>query len=51
MANDNWGTPNDLFSSLHKRYQFTLDAAADESNHKLDRWFGSGGVREDALTN
>lgn len=26
-----------------------LDAAADESNHKVGSWFGPGGVEEDAL--
>jgi len=39
---DNWGTPQDLFDRLNLEFSFTLDGAADESNHKLDRWLGPG---------
>ena len=49
MANDTWATPDDLFNELNARYHFTLDGAADASNHKLPRWWGPGGEREDAL--
>lgn len=47
---DLWGTPRDFFKRLHDEHQFTIDAAADEYNHQVDRWFGPGGIAEDALT-
>ena len=40
---DQWGTPIDLFQELDRRWNFTLDVCADESNHKVDRYF----TRED----
>lgn len=46
---DNWGTPLGLFGEQHLKHQFTVDGAADESNHLLQRWWGPGGEREDAL--
>ena len=49
-ATDLWETPDELFEQFHRTQKFTLDAAADESNHKLDRWFGPGGIAEDALS-
>ena len=36
---DEWTTPLDLFKKLNKRFQFDLDAAADNWNHLLDEWF------------
>lgn len=39
---DNWGTPETLFQLLNEEFHFTLDGAADESNHKCDRWLGPG---------
>ena len=45
-----WETPNYLFNYYDDIYQFILDAAADERNHKCDDWFGPGGIHEDALT-
>lgn len=47
---DTWETPNDFFAELDALYKFTLDAAADESNHKCLRFYGPGGEREDALS-
>lgn len=34
-----WGTPPDLFKKLDEKYHFNLDAAADENNHKCDKYF------------
>ncbi len=48
---DNWQTPPDLFLELDQEFNFTLDAAADASNHFCDRWLGPGSdISEDALT-
>lgn len=44
-----WETDPRLFQLLHARFQFTVDGAANESNHLLDRWYGPGGEHEDAL--
>lgn len=46
---NNWETPDDLFEARHFVQRFTLDAAADETNHKLPRWFGPGGLHEDCF--
>jgi phage N-6-adenine-methyltransferase len=47
---DNWRTPPETFDYLNKRYgPFTLDAAADASNHLCGLWFGPHGALEDAL--
>lgn len=34
-----WRTPPDLFALLHRRYGFTVDAAASEANHLLPRYW------------
>jgi len=34
----NWGTPRELFDKLDKEFNFKLDAAADDSNHRCDRY-------------
>lgn len=48
---DRWRTPDSEFAKWERRYgPFTLDAAADESNHKTPLWLGPGSGREDALT-
>lgn len=45
-----WRTPQAVFDLLNKRYgPFTLDAAADETNHKCDIWLGPGSGKPDAL--
>lgn len=36
---DDWETPADLFAELHKEFNFTLDAAASDTNHKLPRYY------------
>lgn len=46
---DQWGTPPDLFDKLNKEFNFTLDGAADQVNHKCDRWLGPGSLQENAL--
>lgn len=46
---DDWETPDDLFAQYNSQYNFYLDAAANSVNHKCDRWFGPGGLVEDAL--
>ena len=48
-AGDQRGTPQALFAALHAEFNFTLDAAADETNHKCDLWFGPGGLAVNAL--
>lgn len=34
-----WATPQALFDVLDEEFDFTLDAAADDSNHKCERYF------------
>lgn len=47
---DTWETPQDLFDTYNYLFDFILDAAADEVNHKVDLWLGPGsGIAEDAL--
>ena len=47
---DTWRTPDAVYQMLDRKYgPFTLDAAADLSNHKCDLWFGPHGALEDAL--
>lgn len=41
-AKEDWETPDELFSTWHRIYNFTLDAAANEVNHKVPRWLGPG---------
>lgn len=36
---DDWATPQEFFDSLNAEFGFTLDAAADDSNHKCDIYF------------
>ncbi len=33
-AKQEWETPNSFFSKLNKEFNFTIDLAADETNHK-----------------
>lgn len=45
---DRWRTPQAVFAMLDKRYgPFTLDAAADETNHKCHWWMGPGSMLSD----
>lgn len=34
-----WETPQALFDKLNDEFHFTLDAAANETNHKCDQYF------------
>ena len=36
---DNWETPPELFKTLDAEFSFDLDAAANDSNHLVDRYF------------
>lgn len=47
---DDHETPDEFYERYYRTYDFLLDAAANETNHKCDLWFGPGGVAEDALT-
>ena len=40
---DSWATPIGLFQRLDRVWNFTLDVCAEDSNHKVDRYF----TRED----
>ena len=44
---DNWATPPDFFRELDKEFHFDLDPAADDTNHKCDKYFT---VVEDGLS-
>lgn len=44
-----WGTPKWLMTPLDYMFQFEVDAAADQNTHLFKKWFGPGGVEEDAL--
>lgn len=47
---DHWQTPRDLFAALNAEFDFSIDLAADQSNHRCKVWLGPGGIREDALS-
>jgi phage N-6-adenine-methyltransferase len=50
-GNGEWGTPQELFSDLDDIFQFDLDAAANEHNHKCEKWLGpNSSIAEDALS-
>ena len=36
---NDWETPQKLFDELNKEFNFTIDAAADEENHKCERYY------------
>lgn len=38
-AGDVWTTPSDLFEALNARFQFTLDAAADDDNALCTKYY------------
>lgn len=47
---DDWQTPPELFAQLNAEFAFTLDGAANASNHLVEAWFGPGSPYEtDAL--
>lgn len=37
--NQEWETPPDFFSRLHRAYAFTVDACATDTNKKLDKFW------------
>ena len=37
---DNWATPLDLWQRLNELHRFDVDAAASQSNHLCDKWYG-----------
>lgn len=45
-----WETPQGFFNALNDEFDFTLDVAADETNHKIDRYFGCGGLEMSGLS-
>lgn len=44
---NDWETPQDLFDELDKEFYFTLDACADDQNHKCSRYYTQ---EQDGLT-
>lgn len=36
---NDWETPVDFFTELNKEFNFTLDACANETNHKCERYY------------
>lgn len=49
-ASDEWATPDDLYAVLDAEFHFELDAAANSDNAKCARWYGPGGVADNALS-
>ena len=44
---DEWATPQSLYDELNREFNFDLDAAASELNHKCSRYFT---IQDDGLT-
>ena len=36
---DDWGTPQELFDALNRKFAFELDVAANAENHKCERYY------------
>jgi len=36
---DEWETPQDFFDEWNRQFHFTLDACANEKNHKCDKYY------------
>ena len=36
---NDWETPVDFFNGLNKEFNFTLDACANETNHKCEKYY------------
>lgn len=49
LGKDDWETPWYFFRLLNKEFQFTLDACASDSNHKVDNYFTikQNGLKQD----
>ena len=43
-----WETPDDLFKQMDQEFNFTLDACADQNNHKVSNYFNES---ENSLMN
>lgn len=41
-----WGTPQELFDKLNKKYNFTIDVASNDQNYKCERHYTE---KEDGL--
>lgn len=47
---DDWQTPQALFDKLNRRWEFSVDGAANAQNHLLPRWWGpQSPLAEDSL--
>jgi len=46
---NDWETPQDFFDKLNSEFHFTLDACANENNHKCSKYFTSDqdGLKQD----
>ena len=44
---NDWETPIEFFNKLNKEFNFTLDACANETNHKCNRYYTE---KEDGLS-
>ena len=44
---DEWSTPKSFFKEIDKEFHFNLDAAANENNHKCEKYFT---MQQDGLT-
>lgn len=38
-TNQTWETPDSIFNPLHREFEFTLDVAASQNNHKCPQYF------------
>lgn len=43
---EDWETPQELYDELDKEFHFTLDAAANDANHKCEKYYT---IADDAL--
>lgn len=48
-AKDDWETPQDFFEEWNKQFHFSVDACANDSNHKCNRYFSKeqNGLEQD----
>lgn len=37
---DDWATPKELWRELNRQHAFDVDAAASQSNHLCNKWYG-----------
>jgi len=36
---DEWATPQNFFDDINSEFNFNLDAAADDNNHKCEKYY------------